>query len=233
MSGDAPRGNEWHWLWDAYVVGLCVAAMIAVVLLDHRFPGNVPVAIAALAGIVVCVLALARRASRLPEGDWRTFMFVGVVVGLWVLAIWASPVAVAAVPAIYPLVFSTLPLGAALVVTTAINLIPLALVLLGQGIRSPNLSLAIAITLVGVVATPVIGTVIMTSMRQRRKLAAVVAELAASRAESARLSREAGAAAERERLAREIHDTLAQGFTAIVACRVGSVVYQLRPTAPW
>jgi len=126
-------------------------------------------------------------------------------------------VAVAAVPAIYPLVFSTLPLGTALVVTTAINLIPLALVLLGQGIRSPNLSLAIAITLVGVVATPVIGTVIMTSMRQRRKLAAVVAELAASRAESARLSREAGAAAERERLAREIHDTLAQGFTSIVA----------------
>jgi signal transduction histidine kinase len=59
--------------------------------------------------------------------------------------------------------------------------------------------------------------VIITSMRQREKLAALVAELAATRAESARLSREAGAAAERERLAREIHDTLAQGFTSIVA----------------
>jgi signal transduction histidine kinase len=57
----------------------------------------------------------------------------------------------------------------------------------------------------------------MTSMRQREKLAALVAELAATRAESARLSRLAGAAAERERLAREIHDTLAQGFTSIVA----------------
>ena len=77
--------------------------------------------------------------------------------------------------------------------------------------------MAIAFTLIGVVATPVIGTVIMTSMKQRRKLAALVAELAATRAESARLSREAGAAAERERLAREIHDTLAQGFTSIVA----------------
>ena len=40
--------------------------------------------------------------------------------------------AVAAVPAIYPVVFSTLPLRNALVVTAAINLIPLALVLLGQ-----------------------------------------------------------------------------------------------------
>ena len=76
---------------------------------------------------------------------------------------------------------------------------------------------AVADTLVGVVAAPVIGTVIVTSVRQRERLAALVAELAATRAESARLSREAGAAAERERLAREIHDTLAQGFTSIVA----------------
>ncbi|HJT94962.1 MAG TPA: sensor histidine kinase [Mycobacterium sp.] len=217
MSGDAPRGGEWHWLWEAYVVGICLAAMIAVILLDHRFPGEVPVAIAALAGLVVCVLALGRRATWLPERSWRTFMFVGVVVALWTLALWASPVAVAAVPALYPLVFATLSLGTALVVTTAINLIPLTLVLLAQGIRSPNLSMAIAFTLIGVVAAPVIGTVIMTSMRQRRELSALVAELAASRAEGARLSREAGTAAERERLAREIHDTLAQGFTSIVA----------------
>jgi signal transduction histidine kinase len=110
-----------------------------------------------------------------------------------------------------------LSLRTALVITTAINLIPVTLVLLTQGIRSPNLGMAIAFTLIGLVATPVIGTVIMTSMKQRRKLAAVIAELAATRAESARLSREAGAAAERERLAREIHDTLAQGFTSIVA----------------
>ena len=74
-----------------------------------------------------------------------------------------------------------------------------------------------AVTLIGVIVAPVVGTVIMTSIRQREELAALVGELAATRAESARLSREAGAAAERERLAREIHDTLAQGFTSIVA----------------
>ena len=113
--------------------------MIAVILLNHRFPGDVPVAVAALTGIAVGVLAVGRRVARLPEGDWRTLLFVGVVVAFWVLAVWAPQVAVAAVPAIYPLVFSTLPLRNALVVTTAINLIPLALVLLGQGVRSPNL----------------------------------------------------------------------------------------------
>jgi len=93
--------------------------MIAVILLNHRFPGDVPVAVAALTGSAVGVLAVGRRVARLPEGDWRTLLFVGVVVAFWVLAVWAPQVAVAAVPAIY--------------------LIPLALVLLGQGVRSPNL----------------------------------------------------------------------------------------------
>jgi signal transduction histidine kinase len=214
MSGRRP--SEWNWLWEVYVVGLCAAAIVAVILLNHRFPGNVPVAIAAVASIAIVVLAFARRVPRLAELDWRNFMFVVIVVALWVIAIWASPVAIAAIPAIYPVVFSNSPLRVALIVTTAINVIPLTMLLLGSGTRSPNLPLAIAITLIGVVTAPVIGIAIMTSMRQRRELAALVAELAASRAESARLSREAGMAAERERLAREIHDTLAQGFTSIV-----------------
>ena len=108
------------------------------ILRNHRFPGDVPVAVAALTGSAVGVLAVGRRVARLPEGDWRTLLFEAS----W----WRSgcsrlgaPGGRGCVPAIYPLVFSTLPLRNALVVTTAINLIPLALVLLGQGVRSPNL----------------------------------------------------------------------------------------------
>jgi signal transduction histidine kinase len=43
-----------------------------------------------------------------------------------------------------------------------------------------------------------------------------IAELEETRAELASVSRQAGVLAERERLAREIHDTLAQGFTSVV-----------------
>jgi signal transduction histidine kinase len=209
MSQAKPRAER-LWLWDAYIVGSCVAAVGAVLLLNHRFPGNVPVATMALVGIVLCVLFVERRAMQTP-------VFVGAVVALWVLAVWASPAAVAAVPAMYPLVFGTLPLSAAVPLTTVISVVPVTLLLLRHGTSSPNLPVAIAITLVGLVTAPVIGIEIITSMKQRNRLAALVAELAATRAESARLSREAGAAAERERLAREIHDTLAQGFTSIVA----------------
>jgi signal transduction histidine kinase len=211
------RSGEWHWLWDAYVVGMCAAAAAGVVMLDQRFPGNMPLAVTALAGIVVCVLAFRRRVIHAGEFDWRTLPFLATVIGLWIVALSASSVAVAAVPAIYPLVFASLPLPAALVVTTVVNFAPLSLALLYYGTGWPDLPLAVAFTLVGLIAAPVIGITIMTSMKQRTKLSSLVAELAATRAESARLSREAGAAAERERLAREIHDTLAQGFTSIVA----------------
>ncbi|WP_087100440.1 sensor histidine kinase [Nocardiopsis sp. JB363] len=44
----------------------------------------------------------------------------------------------------------------------------------------------------------------------------LIEQLSSSRREAARLSEEAGAMTERERLARELHDTLAQGFTSII-----------------
>jgi hypothetical protein len=181
--------TEWHWRWDAYVAAMCGAAAAGVVLLDNRFPGNVPVAVTALAGIVMCELVFGRRVIRGDKFDWRTPLFLAMVIGLWVVALSASSVAVAAVPAIYPLVFASLQLPAALVVTTLVNFVPLSLALLVYGSSWPDLPLAIAFTLLGVVAAPVIGITIMTSLKQRTKLATLVTELAATRAESARLSR--------------------------------------------
>lgn len=54
------------------------------------------------------------------------------------------------------------------------------------------------------------------TMRQAERHARLVDELRATQAELARSNHAAGVAAERERVAREIHDTLAQGFTSVV-----------------
>lgn len=209
-------------MWETYVCGLCIAAIVAVVLLQSTFGGNVPVATGALAAIIVIVLVFGRNIIR--DADpidgplrARTVAFVAVAIGLWLIAIVAAAPAVAAVPALYPLIFATLPLTAALILTFAVTLAPLALAAATHGPGWPSLPAVAAVTLVGAVAAPIIGTTIMTTLRQRQQLAETVADLAASRAETARLSREAGVSAERERLAREIHDTLAQGFTSIVA----------------
>jgi len=54
------------------------------------------------------------------------------------------------------------------------------------------------------------------TMRQTERHARLVDELRATQAELARSHHEAGVLAERERVAQEIHDTLAQGFTSVV-----------------
>ncbi|WP_235732583.1 sensor histidine kinase [Mycolicibacterium septicum] len=222
-TGPSPREpSSWHWMWEAYVCGLCIAAMVAVVVLQRTLGGNVPVACGALAAMVVIVLTFGRNVIRDVDPSAgpvsaRAAAFVAVMIGLWIIAMLAADAAVTAIPALYPLIFAALPLTAALTLTFLVTLAPLALAAAVHGLGWSSLPAVAAITLAGAVAAPIIGTSIMTIMRQRRQLEETVAELAATRAETSRLSREAGAATERERLAREIHDTLAQGFTSIVA----------------
>ncbi len=53
-------------------------------------------------------------------------------------------------------------------------------------------------------------------LRQSAERASLIAQLEATRTELAAAERERGVLAERERLAQEVHDTLAQGYTSIV-----------------
>ncbi|MET9556046.1 sensor histidine kinase [Streptomyces sp. NPDC006645] len=62
----------------------------------------------------------------------------------------------------------------------------------------------------------VLGSWIIRIIAQSAERAELIAELEASREEVSRLSAERGALAERERMSREIHDTLAQGFTSLL-----------------
>jgi signal transduction histidine kinase len=61
-----------------------------------------------------------------------------------------------------------------------------------------------------------LGLWVAHTMRQAERHARLVDELRATQAELARSNHAAGVAAERERVAQEIHDTLAQGFTSVV-----------------
>lgn len=218
MDGGAPEHPTWHWLWDLYIGAMCGVAIGGVLLLDESVPGRSPVgAVAALAAMWVWLTVIGRRVPRLGALGRRPVAYVLVAVALWCVAMWCAPASVAAIPAMFPAVFSTLPLGTAIGAAVAIAVLPLGLVLAESGPSSRYLTVALAVALMGLVTGPILGIFIVTSVRQRMALTRLVNELRDSRAETSRLSREAGVAAERERLAREIHDTLAQGFTSIVA----------------
>jgi signal transduction histidine kinase len=71
-------------------------------------------------------------------------------------------------------------------------------------------------TLVGITLSLAMGLWVTRVLEQSRSRAALIAELERTRSELATAERERGVLAERERLAREVHDTLAQGYTSIV-----------------
>jgi two-component sensor histidine kinase len=68
----------------------------------------------------------------------------------------------------------------------------------------------------GLAFSVVFGTWISRIIEQSRERAQLIERLEAAQAELAEVSRQAGTLAERQRLAGEIHDTLAQGLTSIV-----------------
>jgi signal transduction histidine kinase len=71
-------------------------------------------------------------------------------------------------------------------------------------------------TLVGLAFSVAMGIWISRVLEQSNQRALLIRELETTRAELAELHHAQGMAAERERLAREVHDTLAQGYTSIV-----------------
>ncbi|MFF5227300.1 sensor histidine kinase [Dactylosporangium sp. NPDC000521] len=143
-------------------------------------------------------------------------LFVAVLALLHLTAVWLDHTASFALFAWGAMLFAVLPLRPAIAAVAALDLIPVPLAYLRDGTLTRVHGL-IPLTVLGLAFAIVAGTYIARLADQNEERAAMIAELSASRAEVARLSHEAGVLTGRARLAAEIHDTLAQGFTSIIA----------------
>jgi signal transduction histidine kinase len=118
--------------------------------------------------------------------------------------------------ALIPQCFMTLRLRSTLVAVAVMNLVPVGgwALLWWPGAR--EVAFDVLFSVVTQVFSVAVGVWVIRIIEQSQERAELIAELDASRHEVGRLSEAHGALAERERLAREIHDTLAQGFTSLV-----------------
>ncbi|MEU9152088.1 sensor histidine kinase [Streptomyces sp. NPDC048417] len=207
-------------LWDVYFA--VVWAATSAFVLGAEFPGW-PVRLVAALLLVPLVpwylllgRALIQPAEPAESAERRTTRYLAGVMALYL----PSAVLVGEVRlmsfALIPQCFMTLRMRRALIAVTVINLAPVAGWALLWRPAVPDLFANSLSATVSLVFSVVIGSWVVRIIEQSTERAELIAELDASRHEISRLSAAHGALAERERMAREIHDTLAQGFTSLL-----------------
>ncbi|WP_245673970.1 sensor histidine kinase [Actinoplanes rectilineatus] len=201
------------WLWDVFFV-MVATSMVAAILLDEgSTPGRRYVALGALAAMVVLHLVVGHQLITRERESTASLVVSLVQMAFFAVTVAAVPVAAWLLFAMIPLLFQMVSLRRAIVLVVLVNLIPVAT----EQVNDPGgIGMDLVVAAISTGAGICMGLWIMRMVEQSKERASLIAELEASRAELARLSHEAGVAAERTRLAGEIHDTLAQGFTSII-----------------
>ncbi|MGW3129181.1 sensor histidine kinase [Streptomyces sp. NPDC001123] len=222
MTGRGTARDAHAWdrtirLWDVHFA-IAWAATLAFVL-GAEFPGW-PVRLVAallLVPLVPWYLMVGRALIQLEQPAERltTPYLAGAMVLFLPSAVLVGETRLMAF-ALIPQCFMTLRRRRALIAVTVINLAPVAGWALLWRPDAAALFGNLLFSTVTLVFSVVIGSWIIRIIEQSEERAELIAELDASRHEVSRLSAAHGALAERERMAREIHDTLAQGFTSLL-----------------
>jgi signal transduction histidine kinase len=216
----ARESNTWDRsfrLWDSYFAIVWVATLVFVLGTSH--PGwHIRVAAGALLLLLIpWYLAVGRpiltaespdeyRALGYIAGAIVLFLPPGILVGETRLMTFA----------LVPQCFIGLRLRRALTAVTVINIAPVVGWALLWWPSDQDVFFNTVFAVVTLVFSAVLGSWVIRIIEQSRERAELIAELDASRHEISRLSAAHGALAERERFSREIHDTLAQGFTSLL-----------------
>jgi signal transduction histidine kinase len=218
-AGPGRHQDAWDrgaWVWDAGFYALLALATVVGGLAEQR-PLRDRLLTVGLAVLMAAWHAGFSRRFRLDRGpQWAPLAYVAGVYLLWLALVSTHLAFFFMLWILYPWTFRLLPLRvgvvAALVLTALATWRELAIPGLAAGERVANASYAVVAALAGILLAIWINRIISQSAERKE----LIDELTATRRELAVAERQAGMLEERQRLAREIHDTLAQGFTSIV-----------------
>jgi signal transduction histidine kinase len=157
------------------------------------------------------------RHTRLPLNANRVGLAFIFGMALSMVMCWIHPAFLMMAFSFYGLTFAVLPLRWATPLVVSISLALAARFIAFSGAFTIINSLPILFSfLLSSVFAVLLGLFITRIIDQTHEKERIIAELEAARGELAQAERQAGMLEERQRLAGEIHDTLAQGFTSVV-----------------
>ncbi|WP_436759545.1 sensor histidine kinase [Streptosporangium sp. V21-05] len=206
--------HAWESLWGWEVLLVIAVLLPTWTALSIDVPVREKVIVTGCLLAILPLYVLLGRPAILGEDRPRGAVYIALLIALFAAPGLVAPYATFALFGLCPQCFMVFPARRAMVAVVALNLSPTIRYLFLA--ENPDLFNFVMVTTIVIFFSTIFGVWIERITRQSEERAALIEELESSRAEVSRLSAERGAQAERERLAGEIHDTLAQGFTSII-----------------
>lgn len=209
------RGQA-RWWHLGFVILVMTAALVA--LLQQPGPhGHLPTLLLLL-GIAVAYALFGHRAIRREKTTYAV---------LYQLCAWACLLTIIVIDpgfeswlmffCLFPQIWATFEVREALVATGLALVGLFAATVLPAGDPGAEVPSALISVVISFVLSAALGMFIHRIIREAEDRATVIDELRSTRAQLAAVERAQGVQDERSRLSREIHDTLAQGFTSVIA----------------
>jgi signal transduction histidine kinase len=215
-GGPRDAWERGRWIWDAgFYLVLALATVVGVA--GERQPPRERLLTVALA---VALAGWHAGFTRLRVSEQQSIagplIYVVGLYALWFALLSTNLAFFFMLWVLYPWTFRLLPLrvaiGAALVLTALTIARQFTITEMSVGEQAANAAYAVVAATAGILLAIWINRIIDQSAERKE----LIDQLTATRRELAVAERQAGMLEERQRLAREIHDTLAQGFTSIV-----------------
>jgi signal transduction histidine kinase len=201
----------WHVAFGAFAAATDGFILVDVDLSPVRRTASLVILVAAC-----CWYAAAGRRLVHTEPSRAGLVYVAVSIPLTVGLFAMVPFGGVMLCLLYPHIWRMLPVRQAVAASAVTAAATAVAAIAGTGLGAEQVLSAALLAVASLAVAVLVGLYVSRIARQSRSRAALIAELAATRTELAELSRSAGAAAERERLAGDIHDTLTQGFASIL-----------------
>lgn len=205
------------WLWDAYF-GVCLAAVALAIgwpaVQRDQLGWQLWTMLSLIGAMAAWYAMLGRSLVRASRTGWRGLVFQGGLLALFAAVSYFADITSFLLMAFCPLVYLTVNYTYAHVIVAVFSFTPALMTLLPGG--GAGLEYKLPLGAVGLCLSVVLALTTERTERISRERASLISELESTRAEVARLSRETGIAQERQRLAGDIHDTIAQGLSSVV-----------------